>query len=135
MREVARREHAGCAMETDMQVIIAATGESDRSHRTVTGSRRRDDQALRTPMAVAIADSEESSAARKPLYEGSTQFKNWRYSPEQLQRTRESLNAAAVAAIRNAFEADSARPLVSSSPPIQLKPPLLSQARRRTYLS
>ncbi len=41
-----------------------------------------------------------------PLYEGSTQFRHWRFSPEQLVQTRASLNAAAVTAIRDAFEAD-----------------------------
>ena len=40
------------------------------------------------------------------LYEGSTQYRHWRFSPEQLADTRASLNAAAVAAIRDAFEAD-----------------------------
>ncbi|KIJ68295.1 hypothetical protein HYDPIDRAFT_165187 [Hydnomerulius pinastri MD-312] len=47
-----------------------------------------------------------SHAGKKPLYESSTQFKSWRYSPEQLVVVRESLNSAAVAAIRNTFEAD-----------------------------
>lgn len=41
-----------------------------------------------------------------PLYEASTQFKNWRYSAQQLQSTRHSLNEAAVNVIRNTFEAD-----------------------------
>lgn len=45
---------------------------------------------------------------RKPLYEGSTQFRHWRFSTEQLSSMRASLNTAAVAAIRDAFEADSA---------------------------
>ncbi|KAF8844057.1 cyclin-like protein, partial [Paxillus ammoniavirescens] len=40
----------------------------------------------------------------KPLYEASTQFKSWRFSPEQLVVVRESLNSAAVTAIRNTFE-------------------------------
>ena len=42
------------------------------------------------------------------LYEGSTQYRHWRFSPEQLAETRRNLNTAAVAAIRDAFEADSA---------------------------
>ncbi|KAG0709012.1 cyclin-like protein [Suillus ampliporus] len=46
------------------------------------------------------------SAVKKPLYEGSTQYNSWRYSPEQLEHIRTSLNAAAVAVIRNTFEAD-----------------------------
>ncbi|KAG9314491.1 cyclin-like protein [Chiua virens] len=41
-----------------------------------------------------------------PLYEASTQFKSWRFSPEQLALTRAALNSAAVAAIRKTFEAD-----------------------------
>ncbi|KAF8622235.1 hypothetical protein AX15_007175 [Amanita polypyramis BW_CC] len=41
---------------------------------------------------------------KKPLYEASTQFKNWRYSPEQLADIRKSLNVTAVTAIRNTFE-------------------------------
>ncbi|KAH0838423.1 cyclin-like protein [Lanmaoa asiatica] len=48
-----------------------------------------------------------SSLPRKtPLYEASTQFKSWRFSPERLAVVRGTLNSAAVAAIRNAFEAD-----------------------------
>ncbi|KAJ7783564.1 cyclin-like protein [Mycena maculata] len=43
---------------------------------------------------------------KTPLYEASTQFKNWRYSPGSLAEVRASLNAAAVAVIRNTFEAD-----------------------------
>lgn len=46
-----------------------------------------------------------SSSTKKPIYEASTQFRNWRYSTEQLSTIRTSLNHAAVAAIRNAFEA------------------------------
>ncbi|KAJ7293381.1 cyclin-like protein [Mycena rebaudengoi] len=45
-------------------------------------------------------------ASKTPLYEASTQFKNWRYSPDTLAKVRASLNAAAVAVIRNTFEAD-----------------------------
>nr|GAT47863.1 predicted protein [Mycena chlorophos] len=41
-----------------------------------------------------------------PLYEASTQFKNWRFSPQSLLLTRSSLNAAAVGVIRNTFEAN-----------------------------
>jgi cyclin H len=43
---------------------------------------------------------------RIPSYEGSTQFRNWRYSVEQLALTRATLNEAAVATIRNTFESD-----------------------------
>ncbi|KAI0704928.1 cyclin-like protein [Cytidiella melzeri] len=47
------------------------------------------------------------ATSRTSLYEGSTQYRHWRFSPEQLADTRATLNAAAVTAIRNAFEADS----------------------------
>ncbi|KAK0246093.1 cyclin-like protein [Armillaria nabsnona] len=42
---------------------------------------------------------------KKSIYEGSTQFKNWRYSPEKLAQVRSSLNQAAVAVIKRTFEA------------------------------
>ncbi|KZT06844.1 cyclin-like protein [Laetiporus sulphureus 93-53] len=51
----------------------------------------------------------EASSSRLSLYEGSTQYRYWRYSPEQLANARATMNAAAVSAIRNAFEANSAR--------------------------
>lgn len=41
----------------------------------------------------------------RPLYEASTQFRNWRYSQEQLSELRTSLNGAAVAGIRHTFDA------------------------------
>ncbi|KAK2461806.1 hypothetical protein APHAL10511_006269 [Amanita phalloides] len=40
-----------------------------------------------------------------PLYEASSQFRNWRYSLDQLADIRKSLNDSAVAAIRSTFEA------------------------------
>ncbi|KAF8078470.1 cyclin-like protein [Lyophyllum atratum] len=43
-------------------------------------------------------------STKKPIYESSTQFRNWRFSPEQLSELRSSLNAAAVAVIRNTLE-------------------------------
>ncbi|TRM65744.1 cyclin-like protein [Schizophyllum amplum] len=52
------------------------------------------------------ADPGPSTSRGKPLYEGSTQFRNWRFSPERLAHMRERMNANAVAAIRAAFEAD-----------------------------
>ncbi|KAG7099357.1 hypothetical protein E1B28_001213 [Marasmius oreades] len=42
---------------------------------------------------------------KKPLYEGSTQFKNWRYSHSRLAQIRSTLNEAAVSVIRTTFEA------------------------------
>jgi hypothetical protein len=57
---------------------------------------------------VAMSHQSDTGVARTSLYEGSTQYRHWRFSPEQLAETRKTLNTAAVAAIRNAFEADSA---------------------------
>lgn len=59
-------------------------------------------------MAADTAANPQTSppTVKRPLYEGSTQYKSWRYSPEQLEQVRTSLNAAAVAVIRNTFEAD-----------------------------
>ncbi|KAG1757421.1 cyclin-like protein [Suillus lakei] len=56
--------------------------------------------------AKAAEPQTNSSTVKRPLYEGSTQYNSWRYSPEQLEQVRTSLNAAAVAVIRNTFEAD-----------------------------
>ncbi|KAA1468184.1 cyclin-like protein [Dentipellis sp. KUC8613] len=52
-------------------------------------------------------DVANDTPSKTPLYEGSTQYQHWRFSPEQLHKTREVLNIDAVAAIRNTFEADS----------------------------
>ncbi|KAH9857898.1 cyclin-like protein [Lenzites betulinus] len=58
--------------------------------------------------AVTSADPQTSSTpTQQSLYEGSTQYRHWRFSPEQLARMRFRLNEDAVSAIRNAFEADS----------------------------
>lgn len=57
-------------------------------------------------VAKAANPQTNSLTVKKPLYEGSTQYKSWRYSPEQLEQVRTSLNVAAVAVIRNTFEAD-----------------------------
>ena len=40
-----------------------------------------------------------------PLYEASTQFRNWRFSQQQLDTVRTGLNNAAVAAIRITIDA------------------------------
>jgi cyclin H len=56
-------------------------------------------------MSSPTANIPTSSPPKNPLYEASTQFRNWRYSPAQLSTIRTSLNHAAVAAIRNTFEA------------------------------
>lgn len=48
--------------------------------------------------------------AKKRLYEGSTQFRNWRFSREQLAQKRSILNVAAVEAVKRVIESDSVRP-------------------------
>ena len=53
--------------------------------------------------------AEGGAAQKTSLFEGSTHFRNWRFSPEQLAATRASMNATAVAAIRATFEADEVR--------------------------
>jgi cyclin H len=47
-------------------------------------------------------------STKKPLYEGSTQFRNWRFSREQLAQKRSVLNVAAVEAVQRVIENDSA---------------------------
>ena len=49
-----------------------------------------------------------SQSSPQSIYEASTQFRHWRFSPEDLAHMRTTLNEDAVSAIRNAFEADSA---------------------------
>ena len=67
---------------------------------------------LTTTMAADTQPAEGAKGstppAKQPQYDGSTQFRHWRFSVEQLASMRASLNSAAVAVIRNAFEADSA---------------------------
>jgi cyclin H len=46
------------------------------------------------------------TARKEPLYEASTQLRNWRFSPEGLAVIRAKLNDVAVAAIRHTFEVD-----------------------------
>ncbi|RDB28829.1 Cyclin mcs2 [Hypsizygus marmoreus] len=57
-------------------------------------------------MAAETVASPPVPPPKQPLYEASTQFRNWRYSPEQLSAIRASLNAAAVAVIRQTFEVE-----------------------------
>lgn len=52
------------------------------------------------------ANNDAPPVSKVPLYEGSTQYRNWRYSTEQLAHIRAGLNEAAVAAIRKTFETD-----------------------------
>jgi cyclin H len=65
-----------------------------------------------SPVATNLnANANDTSPVSKvPLYEGSTQFKNWRYSAEQLSHIRAGLNEAAVAVIRETFETDEVLP-------------------------
>ncbi|KZT30374.1 cyclin-like protein [Neolentinus lepideus HHB14362 ss-1] len=58
------------------------------------------------PTDVSSETPEPPRKRQRTLYEASTQYRNWRFSTAQLSRIRASLNEAAVAAIRNTFEAD-----------------------------
>lgn len=55
---------------------------------------------------ATVTDSKEEEEQKQPLYEASTQFRNWRFSPGGLAHIREKLNKAAVAAIRHTFDLD-----------------------------
>lgn len=74
----------------------------------------------RSRMSESATTAEPS--AKKPLYEGSTQFRNWRFSREQLAQKRSVLNVAAVEAVRRVIENDSARQLTLWSAPSRLLP-------------
>lgn len=65
-------------------------------------------------MAVqpVVATTDDNAPPKKPLYEGSTQFRHWRYSEKQLSEIRVSLNSAAVSAIKHAFEVDLVRLMI-----------------------
>lgn len=55
-------------------------------------------------------------STKKPLYEASTQFRNWRFSNEQLAQKRSVLNVAAVEAVRMVIENNTAcQPAVQSA--------------------
>ncbi|EAU92858.1 cyclin-dependent protein kinase regulator [Coprinopsis cinerea okayama7 len=47
-----------------------------------------------------------ASSSKTPLYEASTQYRNWRFSRESLAQMRASMNEAAVKAIRSKIEAN-----------------------------
>jgi len=59
--------------------------------------------------STPAADVNSPTAKTTPLFQSSTQYKNWRFSAEQLRATRAAMNQAAVAAIRATFESDSVR--------------------------
>ncbi|KAG8923288.1 hypothetical protein FRC03_005211 [Tulasnella sp. 419] len=59
-------------------------------------------------MTVADSSTDRPSENKHlSLYEGSTQFQHWRFSPTSLRTLRVTQNQAAVAKIRDAFEEDS----------------------------
>lgn len=51
----------------------------------------------------------EASSSKVPLYEASTQFRNWRFSFDSLAQLRASMNEVAVDAVRRKIEADEVR--------------------------
>ncbi len=76
------------------------------SHRISVASNAFKYMSHKTPDSPATVTDAKEEERKQPLYEASTQFRNWRYSPEGLAQIREKLNEAAVAAIRNTFELD-----------------------------
>jgi cyclin H len=50
-----------------------------------------------------------TSAEPLTLYEVSTQYKHWRFSPKQLEARRRRMNEVAVEAIRRVHEAEEVR--------------------------
>lgn len=63
-----------------------------------------------SPVATDANINDTSPVPKVPLYEASTQYRNWRYSIEQLAHIRAGLNEAAVAVIRKTFETDQVLP-------------------------
>lgn len=61
---------------------------------------------LKTADSPATVTDSKEEEQKQPLYEASTQFRNWRFSPGGLAHIREKLNKAAVAAIRHTFDLD-----------------------------
>lgn len=66
------------------------------------------------------AGSGPSTDALRPLYEESSQYRNWRYSKEQLAKMRKDLNERAVETVRKNLQAEK----VSSTSPSLLPPSL-----------
>jgi len=58
--------------------------------------------------AMAAATQPVASTSKVPLFEASTQFRNWRFSFDGLAELRASMNAVAVDAIRSKIEANEA---------------------------
>lgn len=62
-----------------------------------------------TPAPVTEGEVNQPPPQRRPIYEASTQYRNWRYSPEQLAESRRLLNEAAVKGIKDLLEKESVR--------------------------
>ncbi|KAG8898648.1 hypothetical protein FRC00_002545 [Tulasnella sp. 408] len=56
---------------------------------------------------MTVSLNGQSSTVKKSLYEGSTQFRHWRFSSTSLAKLRASQNEDSVSKIRHAFEDDS----------------------------
>lgn len=67
--------------------------------------------------------SSSPTEALRPLYEESSQYRNWRYSKEQLAKMRKDLNERAVDVVRKNLQAEK----VSSNSQHLSFPPLLSE--------
>lgn len=80
----------------------------------------------KTTDSPATTGSKETEQ-RQPLYEASTQFRNWRFSSQGLAQIREKLNEAAVATIRCTFEADQVILALLTDVIFGRSPPLLAR--------
>lgn len=54
----------------------------------------------------AVKGTGATSTEHKSVWEGSSQYRHWRYSRERLLEQRTRINEAAVSAIKNAFETE-----------------------------
>lgn len=88
-----------------------------------------------SPVATNANVNDTSPVSKVPLYEGSTQYKNWRYSTEQLSHIRAGLNEAAVAVIRETFESDQVLPALDIYPILFTLSGVASQDPPKMYLS
>ena len=85
-------------------------------------------------MTVPLTSPDNSQKpVRRPIYEGSTQFKNWRFSTDQLRATRQHLSTTAIAVIRNALEVNLARFVLPMLFRLWLKQIHISLAHLRRY--
>lgn len=62
-----------------------------------------------TPAPVTEGETSQPPPPQRPLYEASTQYRNWRFSPQQLITSRKLLSEAAIQGIKDLLEKESVR--------------------------